>query len=193
MDKELSDHFISDGYGSFREQSRRAIREGRLHVYHGDILDTVLIAKVLKICHFDEIYHLAAQSHVARSFETPLITSDINGIGTLRLLHAILDQPLQRNAKFYNVSGESTVSVGTSADSLWQACSSEVFGQAAEDPQTETTPFHPVSPYATAKVFGCWITSNYREAYGMFAVNGIMFNHESPRRGEKHTKFSEYY
>ena len=116
----------------------------------------------------DEVYHLAAQSHVKVSFELPVYTAEVTGVGTLRLLEAIRQHQNRtgRKVRFY------------------QASSSEMFGKAVETPQSETTPFHPRSPYACAKVFAYWQTINYREAYGMFACNGILFNHESPRRGE---------
>jgi GDPmannose 4,6-dehydratase len=114
----------------------------------------------------DEVYNLGAQSHVAVSFEAPEYTADVDGVGTLRLLEAIRFLGLEKTTRFY------------------QASTSELFGQVRETPQRETTPFHPRSPYGVAKLYAYWITVNYREAYGMYACNGILFNHESPRRGE---------
>ena len=114
----------------------------------------------------DEVYNLGAQSHVAVSFEAPEYTADVDAMGTLRLLEAIRFLGLEKKTRFY------------------QACTSELYGLVQETPQTETTPFYPRSPYAVAKLYAYWITVNYREAYGMYACNGILFNHESPRRGE---------
>ena len=135
----------------------------RLHLHHGDLQDGAGLVALLTRIAPDEIYHLGAQSHVRVSFDQPGYTGDITGLGTVRLLEAI--RATGRPTRFY------------------QASSSEMFG-AAPPPQSETTPFHPRSPYGAAKVYAYWITRNYREAYGMFAVNGILFNHESPRRGE---------
>ena len=131
---------------------------------YGDLSDSSSLNRILEKCQPDEIYNLAAQSHVSISFVTPEYSSDINGIGTLRLLDAIRDVGIK--TKFY------------------QASSSEVFGKVVESPQKETTPFYPRSPYACAKAFAYYITQNYREAYDIYACNGILFNHESPRRGE---------
>ena len=136
----------------------------QLFTHHGDLSDSVSLTKLLYEVQPDEIYHLGAQSHVRVSFDIPEYTFDITGAGTLRILDAIRESGIT-TARFY------------------QASSSEMFG-AAPPPQSETTPFHPRSPYAVAKVAAYWATINYREAYGMFAVNGILFNHESPRRGE---------
>ncbi len=136
----------------------------RLFLHYGDIADSTNLIKLLYGIQPEEIYHLAAQSHVRVSFDIPEYTGDVTGLGTLRILEAIRQTGLK--AKFY------------------QASSSEMFGQAQEIPQRETTPFHPRSPYAAAKVYAYWATVNYRESYGMFACNGILFNHESPRRGE---------
>lgn len=136
----------------------------RLRLVYGDMTDAGSLHRILKTVQPDEIYNLAAQSHVKVSFEVPEYTADVVGVGALRLLEAIRD--LELKPKFY------------------QASSSEMFGLAVETPQTEKTPLHPRSPYAAAKVFAHQITRNYREAYGLFAVNGILFNHESPRRGE---------
>src|SRR5947209_8071100 len=134
-----------------------------LFLHYGDISDSTNLIKLLYRVQPDEVYHLAAQSHVRVSFDIPEYTGDVTGLGATRILEAIRETGLK--ARFY------------------QASSSEMFGKVAEVPQTETTPFHPRSPYGVGKVFSYWITRNYREAYGMFAVNGILFNHESPRRG----------
>ena len=136
----------------------------RLFLHYGDLSDSVSLVKLLYQLKPDEIYHLAAQSHVRVSFDIPEYTADITGVGTIRILEAIRETRL--TARFY------------------QASSSEMFGKVAEVPQCETTPFHPRSPYGVAKVFAYWATVNYRESYDLFASNGILFNHESPRRGE---------
>jgi len=136
----------------------------RLFLHYGDLTDGAGLRAVLTLCQPQEVYNLAAQSHVRVSFDQPVYTAQVGAIGTLRLLEAIRDIALP--CRFY------------------QASSSEMFGAAVETPQRETTPFHPRSPYACAKVFAFWQTVNYREAYGLFACNGILFNHESPRRGE---------
>ena len=130
----------------------------------GDLSDSSMINYFLRSVRPDEIYHLAAQSHVRVSFDLPEYTGNITGLGTVRLLDGIREN--DRDVRFYN------------------AASSEIFGKVQEVPQSETTPFYPRSPYAVAKVYSHWITVNYREAYGIFATNGILFNHESPRRGE---------
>ncbi len=136
----------------------------RLHLHYGDLSDSSSINQILKKVKPNEIYHLGAQSHVRISFDIPEYTGDVTGLGTLRILDAIRESGIE--TKFY------------------QASSSEMFGEVAEIPQRESTPFHPRSPYGVAKVYGYWITVNYRESYDMFACNGILFNHESPRRGE---------
>jgi GDPmannose 4,6-dehydratase len=136
----------------------------RLRLCYGDLCDASSINHILKVVRPDEIYNLGAQSHVKVSFEVPEYTGDVTGLGVVRLLEGIRE--LRLNAKLY------------------QASSSEVYGNAVESPQRETTPFAPRSPYAAAKAYAFYATRNYRESYGMFAVNGIMFNHESPRRGE---------
>jgi len=138
----------------------------RLFLHHGDLADSTNLIHIIQKVQPNEIYNLAAQSHVAVSFESPEYTADIDGIGTLRLLEAIRILGLQKKTKFY------------------QASTSELYGLVQEIPQNETTPFHPRSPYAVAKLYAYWITVNYREAYGIFACNGILFNHESPTRGE---------
>lgn len=134
-----------------------------LYLHYGDLQDGASMARILHQVQPDEIYNLAAQSHVSVSFEIPEYTGDVTGLGTTRLLDAILDQCPK--AKFY------------------QASSSELYGKVVEVPQKETTPFYPRSPYAVAKVYSYWMTVNYRESYNLFACNGILFNHESPRRG----------
>ncbi len=139
-----------------------------LQLHYGDLGDGTGLRRIIEQTRPDEVYNLAAQSHVRISFDQPEYTADVVGLGTLRLLEAIRDHNKRhaREVRFY------------------QAGSSEMFGKVAETPQSETTPFHPRSPYACAKVYAHWQTVNYREAYGLFAVNGILFNHESPRRGE---------
>ncbi len=136
----------------------------RLFLHYGDIADSTNLIKLLYRIQPEEVYHLAAQSHVRVSFDIPEYTGDVTGLGTVRILEAIRETGLK--AKFY------------------QASSSEMFGKVVESPQTESTPFHPRSPYAAAKVYAHWSTVNYRESYGLFACSGILFNHESPRRGE---------
>lgn len=138
----------------------------RLKLHYGDLTDTSNLTRILQEVQPDEVYNLGAQSHVAVSFEAPEYTADVDAIGTLRLLEAIRFLKLEEKTKFY------------------QASTSELYGLVQETPQTETTPFHPRSPYAVAKMYAYWIAVNYREAYGMYACNGILFNHESPRRGE---------
>jgi GDPmannose 4,6-dehydratase len=142
--------------------------ESALALHYGDLGDGTGLRRIIELVAPDEIYNLAAQSHVRISFDQPEYTADVVGLGALRLLEAVRDhcRSSGREVRFY------------------QAGSSEMFGQASEVPQRETTPFHPRSPYACAKVYAHWQTRNYREAYGMFAANGILFNHESPRRGE---------
>ena len=137
-----------------------------LFLRYGDLTDASNLIRLIQEVQPDEIYNLAAQSHVKVSFETPEYTTNADGLGTLRLLEAIKFLGLQDRTKFY------------------QASTSELFGKVQETPQKETTPFYPRSPYAAAKLYAYWITVNYREAYGLFASNGILFNHESPRRGE---------
>ncbi|MZR15478.1 GDP-mannose 4,6-dehydratase [Maritimibacter sp. DP07] len=135
-------------------------------LHYGDLTDTSNLTRILQEVQPDEVYNLGAQSHVAVSFEAPEYTADVDGIGTLRLLEAIRFLGMEKKTRFY------------------QASTSELYGLVQETPQRETTPFHPRSPYAVAKLYAYWITVNYREAYGMYACNGILFNHESPRRGE---------
>lgn len=138
----------------------------RLFLHYGDLADSVRLVKLLYELQPDEIYNLAAQSHVRISFDIPEYTADVTGVGTGRILEAIVESGIGKKVRFY------------------QASSSEMFGKVQEVPQTETTPFWPRSPYACAKVFAHWLTVNYRESYNLFACSGILFNHESPRRGE---------
>jgi len=137
-----------------------------LFLHYGDLADSSNLTRIINEVRPDEVYNLAAQSHVAVSFEVPEYTADVDALGTLRLLEAIRFLKLETTTRFY------------------QAATSELYGLVQETPQTETTPFHPRSPYAVAKLYAYWITVNYRESYGMYACNGILFNHESPRRGE---------
>ena len=150
------DHLYQDPH-----ESRR-----RFILHHGDMTDTASLIRVMQQVKPDEVYNLAAQSHVAVSFEEPEYTANSDGIGTLRLLEAIRILGLEKTTRFY------------------QASTSELYGKVREIPQRESTPFYPRSPYAAAKLYAYWITVNYREAYGMYACNGILFNHESPLRGE---------
>lgn len=136
------------------------------YLHYGDMTDSTNLIRIVQETQPDEVYNLAAQSHVQVSFETPEYTADVDALGTMRLLEAIRILGLEKKSRFY------------------QASTSELYGKVQETPQTETTPFYPRSPYAAAKLYAYWITVNYREAYDMFAVNGILFNHESPRRGE---------
>ena len=140
--------------------------DSRLTLHYGDLSDTSNLVRIIQQTQPDEIYNLGAQSHVAVSFESPEYTADVDGMGALRLLEAIRILGLEKKTRFY------------------QASTSELYGLVQETPQRETTPFYPRSPYAVAKMYAYWITVNYREAYGMYACNGILFNHESPRRGE---------
>ncbi|MET3614936.1 GDPmannose 4,6-dehydratase [Rhizobium aquaticum] len=142
------------------------VENARFKLHYGDLSDTSNLTRLIRDIEPDEVYNLGAQSHVAVSFEAPEYTADVDGIGTLRLLEAIRFLGLEQKTRFY------------------QASTSELYGLVKEAPQRETTPFHPRSPYAVAKLYAYWITVNYREAYGIYACNGILFNHESPRRGE---------
>jgi GDPmannose 4,6-dehydratase len=150
------DHIYQDKH----EASRNLI------LHYGDLTDSANLIRILKEVEPDEVYNLAAQSHVAVSFEMPVFTADVDALGTLRLLEAIRFLGFQEKTRFY------------------QAGTSELYGLVQEVPQNESTPFHPRSPYAVSKLFSYWMTVNYREAYGIYACNGILFNHESPRRGE---------
>ena len=142
------------------------VHDRRFVLHYGDLGDSSNLTRIVQEIQPDEIYNLGAQSHVAVSFEMPEYTADIDALGTLRLLEAIRLLGLERKTRFY------------------QASTSELYGRVQESPQSETTPFYPRSPYAVAKLYAYWICVNYREAYGMYACNGILFNHESPRRGE---------
>jgi len=150
------DHLYQDPH----EKNKRFI------LHYGDLTDTSNLIRIIQQIQPDEIYNLGAQSHVQVSFEVPEYTADSDGIGTLRLLEAIRILGMEKQVRFY------------------QASTSELYGKVQEIPQKETTPFYPRSPYAAAKLYAYWITVNYRESYGMYACNGILFNHESPRRGE---------
>lgn len=142
------------------------VSNARFKLHYGDLSDSSNLIRIIQETQPDEIYNLGAQSHVAVSFESPEYTADVDAMGTLRILEAIRILGLEKKARFY------------------QASTSELYGLVQEIPQKETTPFYPRSPYAVAKMYAYWITVNYREAYGMYACNGILFNHESPRRGE---------
>ncbi len=142
------------------------LQGARLKLHYGDLSDTSNLTRIIRDIEPDEVYNLGAQSHVAVSFEAPEYTADVDAIGTLRVLEAIRFLGLEKKARFY------------------QASTSELYGLVQETPQRESTPFYPRSPYAVAKLYAYWITVNYREAYGLYACNGILFNHESPRRGE---------
>jgi GDPmannose 4,6-dehydratase len=150
------DHLYKDSHG----------KDVRFHLHYGDLSDSTNLIRIVQKMKPDEIYNLGAQSHVQVSFEEPEYTANSDGLGTLRLLEAIRICELEKRTRFY------------------QASTSELYGKVQEVPQKETTPFYPRSPYGAAKLYGFWITKNYRESYGMFACNGILFNHESPRRGE---------
>ena len=142
------------------------IENARFKLHYGDLTDSSNLIRIMQEVEPDEVYNLGAQSHVAVSFECPEYTADVDGMGALRLLEAIRFLGLEKKTKFY------------------QASTSELYGEVQEIPQKETTPFHPRSPYAVAKIYAYWIVVNYRESYGIYACNGILFNHESPRRGE---------
>jgi GDPmannose 4,6-dehydratase len=153
---ERIDHLYQDPHVNHRD----------LILHYGDLTDTSNLVRIIQECQPDEIYNLGAQSHVAVSFESPEYTADVDAVGALRILEAIRILGLEKKTRFY------------------QASTSELYGLVQEIPQKETTPFYPRSPYAVAKLYAYWITVNYREAYGMYACNGILFNHESKRRGE---------
>ena len=172
LDKGYEVHGIKRRASSFNTERVDHIYQDRheenpnFFLHYGDLTDTSNLTRILKEVQPDEVYNLGAQSHVAVSFEAPEYTADVDAIGTLRLLEAIRFLGLEKKTKFY------------------QASTSELYGEVQEIPQKETTPFHPRSPYAVAKMYAYWIAVNYRESYGMYACNGILFNHESPRRGE---------
>ena len=151
---------IDNLYQDPHEKNRRFI------LHYGDVTDSISISQIIKNVMPDEIYNLAAQSHVAVSFEVPEYTANADALGPLRILEAIKFHKMEKKTRFY------------------QAGTSEMFGKVVESPQSEKTPFYPQSPYGVAKLYAHWITTNYRESYGLFACNGILFNHESPRRGE---------
>ena len=142
------------------------VKDRRFILHYGDMTDATNVVRVIQVVQPDELYNLAAQSHVGVSFETPEYTANADGLGTLRVLEAIRILGLEKKTRFY------------------QASTSELYGEVQESPQTERTPFYPRSPYGAAKLYAYWITVNYREAYGLYACNGILFNHESPIRGE---------
>jgi GDPmannose 4,6-dehydratase len=170
VEKDYEVHGIIRRSSSFNTQRIDALyqdpheQDVRLFLHYGDLNDGSSLNRILRLVDPDEIYNLGAQSHVKVSFDTPEYTGDVTGLGCTRLLEAIRE--LQIRPRIY------------------QASSSEMFGKASETPQSEVTPFYPRSPYGVAKVYAFWMTVNYREAYGLFAVNGLLFNHESPRRGE---------
>ncbi|WP_270792891.1 GDP-mannose 4,6-dehydratase [Aeromonas sp. QDB21] len=172
LEKGYEVHGIKRRASSFNTQRIDHIYEDphntnpKFKLHYGDLTDTSNLTRIIHEVQPDEVYNLGAQSHVAVSFESPEYTADVDAIGTLRLLEAIRFLGLEKKTRFY------------------QASTSELYGLVQEIPQKETTPFHPRSPYAVAKMYAYWITVNYREAYGMYACNGILFNHESPRRGE---------
>ena len=175
----LSEFLLDKGYevhGIIRRSSlegksridhlyRGNTKNKNFHLHYGDVTDSICMNQIISKTKPDEVYHLAAQSHVRVSFDIPYYTAQTDAIGTLNILESIKQNGLINKTKFY------------------QASTSELFGKVKETPQTENTPFHPRSPYATAKAYAYWTTINYREAYGAFACNGILFNHESPRRG----------
>ena len=172
LDKGYTVHGVKRRSSSFNTQRVDELyldpheHETRFFLHYGDMTDSTNIIRLLQETQPDEIYNLAAQSHVAVSFETPEYTANADAVGTLRVLEAIRILKMADKSKFY------------------QASTSELYGKVQEVPQTESTPFYPRSPYAAAKLYAYWMTVNYREAYGMFASNGILFNHESPTRGE---------
>lgn len=172
LDKGYEVHGLKRRASSFNTQRVDHLYEdphlghGRFRLHYGDLTDALSLTRLVAEIQPDEIYNLGAQSHVGVSFETPEYTAEVDALGALRLLEAIRFLKLEGRTRFY------------------QASTSELYGLVAETPQRETTPFHPRSPYGVAKLYAHWITVNYREAYGMFACAGILFNHESPRRGE---------
>ena len=172
LDKGYTVHGIKRRASSFNTQRVDHIYQdphvdnARFKLHYGDLSDSSNLTRIIQETQPDEIYNLGAQSHVAVSFESPEYTADVDGMGTLRILEAIRILGLEKKTRYY------------------QASTSELYGLVQETPQKETTPFYPLSPYAVAKLYAYWITVNYREAYGMYACNGILFNHESPRRGE---------
>lgn len=168
LDKGYEVHGVIRRASSFNTERVDSIcnANNNIHLHYGDLTDSSNLIRLVKEIQPDEIYNLGAMSHVAVSFESPEYTADVDAMGTIRLLEAIRINGLEKKTRFY------------------QASTSELYGDVQETPQRETTPFHPRSPYAVAKLYAYWITINYRESYGMYACNGILFNHESPRRGE---------
>ena len=171
LNKNYFVHGLKRKSSSFNTQRIDHIYENKVYkkrfkLHYGDMTDSLSLFNLIKKIKPDEIYNLAAQSHVATSFEIPDYTSNVNALGTLRVLEAIRKLNLSKKTKFY------------------QASSSELFGKIQEKKQSEKTPFYPLSPYAVSKLYAYWITKNYRESFGIYACNGILFNHESPRRGE---------
>ena len=172
LEKGYTVHGIKRRASSFNTQrvdhiyQDQHVDNARFKLHYGDLSDSSNLTRIIQETQPDEIYNLGAQSHVAVSFESPEYTADVDAMGTLRILEAIRILGLEKKTRFY------------------QASTSELYGLVQETPQKETTPFYPRSPYAVAKMYAYWITVNYREAYGMYACNGILFNHESPRRGE---------
>ena len=172
LDKGYEVHGIKRRSSLFNTQRIDEIYQGvhvedkRFFLHYGDLTDSTNIIRLVQKIQPDEIYNLGAQSHVQVSFESPEYTADVDGLGTLRIMEAVRLLGLEKSTRIY------------------QASTSELFGLVQEMPQRESTPFYPRSPYACAKIYGYWITINYREAYGMYACNGILFNHESPLRGE---------
>lgn len=172
----LSEFLLEKGYDvhgiirrssvEFRERIEHLESNPKFHLHYGDLTDSLSLVKIISLVKPDEIYNLAAQSHVQVSFDVPEYTADVDATGVLRILEAVRICGLEKTCRIY------------------QASTSELYGKVEEVPQSETTPFHPYSPYAVAKQYGFWITKEYREAYGMFCCSGILFNHESERRGE---------
>ena len=172
LDKGYEVHGIKRRSSSFNTQRLDHLYQDphtenvNLKLHYGDLTDSSNLTRIIKDIEPDEVYNLGAQSHVAVSFDSPEYTADVDAMGTLRMLEAIRFLKLENKTRFY------------------QASTSELYGLVQETPQRETTPFYPRSPYAVAKMYAYWIAVNYRESYGMYACNGILFNHESPRRGE---------
>ncbi len=172
LDKGYEVHGIKRRASSFNTQRIDHIYQDphhpnpKIHLHYGDLTDSSNLTRILSEVQPDEVYNLGAQSHVAVSFEAPEYTADVDAMGALRMLEAIRFLGLEKKTRFY------------------QASTSELYGKVVETPQSETTPFYPRSPYAVAKLYAYWMCVNYREAYGLYACNGILFNHESPRRGE---------
>lgn len=168
LEKGYEVHGIIRRASSFNTERVDAVcnTNDNIHLHYGDLTDSSNLIRIVKEIQPDELYNLGAMSHVAVSFESPEYAADVDAMGTIRLLEAIRINGLEKKTRFY------------------QASTSELFGEVQEIPQRETTPFYPRSPYAVAKMYAYWITVNYRESYGMYACNGILFNHESPRRGE---------